>query len=73
MALVHEGVDREQLHRSDAELLQMLDHRRGGEAGVGAAKLLRDLGMALREALDMDFVDRACPARACAAGGPRPS
>jgi hypothetical protein len=73
MALVDEGVDREQLHRGDAELLQMLDHGRGGEAGVGAAELLRDLGMALREALDVELVDERVRAKACAAHGPRPS
>ena len=39
-AVVDEGVDRQQLDRGDAELAQMLDHRRRGEAAVGAAQLL---------------------------------
>ena len=37
--------------------LSVLDHRRGGQPGVGAAQLLRDVGMALREALDVHLVD----------------
>src|SRR6185369_10337558 len=58
MALVDEGVDREQLHRGDAELLQVFYRRRRGEAGVGAAELLRDFGMALREAFDVELIDQ---------------
>ena len=43
MRLVDEGVDRQQLDRGDAELVQMLDHRRRGEAAIGAAQLLRNV------------------------------
>ena len=40
MPLVDEGMDRQKLDRGDAELVQMLDHRRRGEAAIGAAQFL---------------------------------
>ena len=46
-----ELVHRHQLDRGDAEPAQVVDHRRVGEARVGAAQLLGDLGMADGEAL----------------------
>ena len=39
VTVVEEGVDRQQLDRGDAEVLEVGDHRRRGEAGVGAAQL----------------------------------
>ena len=43
VALVDEGVGRHDLDRGDAEALEMLDHRRVGEAGEGPARLRRDV------------------------------
>src|SRR4051794_29524331 len=63
--LVDERVHREQLDRGDAEGLQVLDDRLARKAEVGAAQLLRHLGMELREALDVQLVDhRVVPRRA---------
>ena len=41
MAVVDERVHRQQLDRGDAEALQVVDHRRGRQAGVGAAQRRR--------------------------------
>ena len=41
----------------------MLDHRRVGEAGVGATLLLGDVGVELREALDVGLVDHGLGVR----------
>jgi hypothetical protein len=42
----------------------MLDHRRRGEAGVGAAQLLGDVRVLLADALDVHFVEhRVGPGR----------
>ena len=41
-AVVDELVDRQQLDRGDAELLEVVDRRRVREARVGAAQLSRD-------------------------------
>jgi hypothetical protein len=38
VAVVHEGVDRQQLDRGDAEVAQVLDHRRRRQAAEGAAQ-----------------------------------
>ena len=46
MTVVDRGVDRQQLDRGDAEPDQVVDHRRRGEAGKGAAMLRVDAGMA---------------------------
>ena len=64
MAVVDEGVDRHQLDGGDAELVQMLEHGRVGQRRVGAALLLGDLRVQLREALDVQFIDqRIAPRR----------
>ena len=39
VTVVEEGVHREQLDRGDAEILEVGDHRRRRETGVGAAQL----------------------------------
>ena len=57
MPVVHEGVHRQQLDGGDAEPLQVVDHRRVREPGVGPAQLGRNLGVALGEAPDVQFVD----------------
>ena len=57
MRLVDEGMDRQQLDRGDAELVQMLDHRRRGEAAIGAAQFLRHVLAQLRQAFDVRLVD----------------
>ncbi len=62
--VVDELVNGHQLDRGDAQALQMRDHRRGRQAGIGSAKLRPDRGMQLREALDVQFVDdRVLPRR----------
>ena len=50
------NVDRQQLDGSDAERLDVVDHRRLTQAGVGTVELLRDLGVALGEAFDVRLV-----------------
>ena len=55
--LVDERLHRQQLHRGDAEALEIFDHRAAGESGVGAAELFGHVGMALGEALDVELVD----------------
>jgi hypothetical protein len=57
MAILEKMMDRHELDRGDAELLQMLDDRRRGQAGVGAAQFLRDVGVELRQAFHVRFVD----------------
>jgi hypothetical protein len=55
--IVNELVNGHQLDRGDAEALQVRDHRRGRQSGIGPAQLRADGGMQLREALDVQFVD----------------
>ena len=55
--ILHELVNRHELEGGDAELLQVLDHSRMSESGVGAALLDRDVGVQLRKSLDMGLVD----------------
>ena len=57
--LAHELVDRQQLDRGHAEVLQVRDRRRVGEPRVGAAQLVGQLGRELGESLDVRFVDDA--------------
>ena len=46
MAVVDEVMDGEELDGGDAELLEVVDAGGVGEAGVGAAEVLRDVGVA---------------------------
>src|SRR5680860_320783 len=57
LGLVAEGMDRQELHRSHAQCLQVGD--RGGvrHPGIRPAQPLRDLGMALGEVADVSLVD----------------
>ena len=57
VAVVEEGVHRQQLDRGDAQLLEVGDHRRRGEPGVGAAQLRRQVRVAGGEPLDVQLVD----------------
>ena len=57
VGVLDELVHRQQLDRRDAERRQVLERGRVREPGVGAAQLLGDAGMALREALDVHLVD----------------
>ena len=57
VALVEEGMDRQQLDRGDAELVQMLDHGRRGEPAKGAAQLGRHVLALLGQAFDVRLVD----------------
>jgi len=57
--VVHELMYRHQLHSCHTQSQQVLDHRRVGEAGVGATLLLRDVRMKLREALHVSLIDEA--------------
>ena len=54
---MHEGVDRQQLDRRDAEVDQVVDDRRPAQRADLAAHLLRDLGMAHRIAARVHLVD----------------
>ena len=55
--LVRVEVDRHQLDGGDSETLKMGDRSLAGEARIGAAQFFGNLGMALREAFDMQFVE----------------
>ena len=55
--IVQELVHRHQLDGGDVQRLQVVDDRRVGEPGVGAAQFLGDAGMRLRHALDVRLVD----------------
>ena len=70
--IVDELMDGEQLHRGDAERLQMFDGGRMRESRVRAALIVGDVRMALRKSFDVDFVDdRLVPRRArTAVAGP---
>ena len=56
-AVVDELVDGHQFDRGDAELLQVLNHRRVRDAGIGAALLFGDLRVQLGQAFDVGLVD----------------
>ena len=55
--LAHELVDRQKLHRGDAEILEVADRRLVGEARVGAAQLVGQVGVELGDALRVSLVD----------------
>ena len=55
--LVRDVVDRQQLDRRDAEIDEVGDRRLGGEARIGAAKIVPDARQLLREALHVELVD----------------
>ena len=57
VTVVEEGVHRQQLDRGDAEVLEVGDHRRRGEPGVGAAQLRGQVRMTGGEPLDVQLVD----------------
>ena len=57
MVVVDELMHGQQFDRRDAELPEVVGHRRMGHAGVGAADRLGDIGMTLGEALDVRLVD----------------
>jgi hypothetical protein len=66
--VLHELVRRQELDGRDAEVGEVLDRRRVREAGVGAADLLGDVGVLLREALDVHLVDDGVRERGVQAG-----
>ena len=68
-----ELVHRQQLDRRDAEVVEVVGHRRGAEAGVGAAQVLGDLVVQLGEALDVQLVDHRVAPAAPQSAGRRPS
>ena len=49
-------VNRQQFHGRDAQCPKMVDGGGRGEPGIGPAQLHRDVGVALREPLDMDLI-----------------
>ena len=53
MAVVDESMDRQQFDRSHAQRLDVLDHLRVSETGIGPALLLGYVGMQLGEAFDV--------------------
>ena len=52
-----EGVHRQQLDRSDAKILDVVDHGRRTQPGIRPAQLPRNAGMKLRKSPDVCFVD----------------
>ena len=62
IAVVDEGVDRQQFDRRDAERPDVVHDFLAAQTGEGAAQRLRHRGMQLGEAADVGFVnDRAVP------------
>jgi len=57
VAVLHEGVDRQQLDRGHAQRAQIVDDGRRRKAGEGAAHRLRHLGMAHGKAAHVHLVD----------------
>ena len=57
VAVIDEEMDRQQLHRGDAQLLDVLDHRLSAEARIGAAQVLVQPGKSLGEALDVELIN----------------
>src|SRR6185436_8749850 len=55
--VVHELVYRHQLDGGHAQLLEVVDHHRVGQAGVAAADVLGDAGVTHRHSLDVRLVD----------------
>ena len=51
------GVDRQEFHRSDPEILQVSDRRFAPQAGIGAAQLLRNIRPKLCETFYMHLVN----------------
>jgi hypothetical protein len=69
VAVIDERVDRQQLDRRDAEALHVVHHLLPPEARVGAAQVLGNGGVELREAADVGLVhDGVVPRHARAAG-----
>ncbi len=62
LAVVDRGMHRQELDRGDAEPDEVVDHRRRGEAGKGAAMLGSNAGMALGNAAHVELEnDRPFP------------
>ena len=57
LGVMHELVDREELNRGHAESLEVFHRSWMRQSGVRAAERVRDAGVALREALDVDLVE----------------
>ena len=57
MPVVDEGMHRHQLDGGDAQAHQVIDDRRGGESGVGAAQVRRHFGVAHRQSAHVRLVD----------------
>lgn len=57
MAVVNETVDRHQFDRGDAKVLEVLDHRCGGEAGISTAQGSWHFRVLERETAHMQLVD----------------
>ncbi len=77
MPLVEPGRDGQKLDHGDAEAGQVADRGRMAEAGEGAALRLRNIGIELGEAADMQLVDHLIGERRCGSepvrGGERPA
>ncbi len=57
VAIVQEGVHRQQLDGGHAQALQVVDHRRRAERCIGAAQMRRHFGMGHGEAAHVHLVD----------------
>ena len=59
-----EMMNRQQLDGRDTQILQMLDHRRRRESGIGATQVLRNVRMSGCKPFHMQFIDhRPIPTR----------
>ena len=57
MALVHEILDRQQLHRRYSKRLQIIDHYPASQSGISTAQMRRYVGVTHSKTPDMQFVD----------------
>ena len=57
MGVIDELVDRHELDGGDAQVLEVVDDGRLGQAGIGAPQVLGNQGVQLGHALDMGLVD----------------
>ena len=73
VAFIDEVMHRQQLHRRDAQLLQILDARIMRQPRIGPAQLLRDIRIAHGKAAHMHLVDDRVRRSASPAGNRRPS
>jgi hypothetical protein len=57
MTVVDESLYRQELHRGDAQALEVVDDRRRAQPGIGAAHFGRNMRVQAGEALDVQLID----------------